>query len=357
MRLITAILLFTIFIVTAFFWFNFLRSPLVLADQGLIYRFHAGASVKTLVNDLSTQKVIKHPMLFRLLVRLKGVTFKLKAGEYLFAKGTTPTQLLDQMAEGKGLVQHAFTIINGWNFRQLRAALDNEPALFHQTKNLDNAAIMKLIGATGLDPEGQFYPDTYFFIIDSSDVTVLKRAFRNMQAKLSQAWQTRAQDIPFSDPYAALIAASLIEKETSVDEERPIIAGVLVNRLKKQMLLQFDPTVIYGLGTQFDGKIYKKNLLANTPYNTYLHRGLPPTPIAMPSLKSIEAALHPAEHHYYYFVAREDHKSHYFSETLAEHLARVAEVRKYQNHANVKATPTSGGGQSSTVGFLFDKQK
>lgn len=184
---------------------------------------------------------------------------------------------------------------------------------------------MSRISSSDVDPEGEFFPETYYYTKDVSDLVILKRAYDLMQSRLSEAWQMRAADLPYQNAYEALIAASLIEKEAYFASERPLIAGVLVNRLKKNMLIQFDPTVIYGLGLRYDGTIHKKDLLENTPYNTYVRKGLPPTPIAMPSMASIEAALHPDNTDYLYFVARKD-KSHQFSKTLPEHHAAVATV-------------------------------
>jgi UPF0755 protein len=311
-------------------WMSFLRTAVVFNDQGVKYKVRAGASFKSVVADLNAQHVIEHPYFFMLLASLKGDVHLLKKGEYLFPKGATAVRILNQMVTGTGLVQHSFTLITGWNFRQLRQALNKDEALEHATKELDDEAIMKRLGYANLHPEGQFFPDTYYFIADSTDLALLKRAFQVMQNKMQQAWQQRSPTIPFKTPYEALIAASIIEKEAYLDVERPIIAGVLVNRLHKNMLLQFDPTVIYGLGTRYDGKIYKHDLVEDTPYNSYVHKGLPPTPIAMPGMHSIQAALHPSVHNYFYFVATGDHASHHFSASLSEHVAAISAAKTYQ---------------------------
>ena len=184
---------------------------------------------------------------------------------------------------------------------------------------------MNRLGDAALAPEGQFFPETYYYTKGSSDLVILKRAFDLMQSNLKEAWETRSPNLPYKNVYEALIAASLIEKEAYFDAERPVIAGVLVNRIRKNMLIQFDPTVIYGLGLRYNGKIHKQDLLENTPYNTYVHKGLPPTPIAMPGRTSINAALHPDNTDYLYFVARSD-KSHQFSKTLFEHQAAVIKL-------------------------------
>lgn len=312
-------------------WDRFIHTPVVLNEPGITYKLHAGASIKSVVHELYQQKIIRHPSLFSALAYLRGDAHALKKGEYFFPKGTTPSQMLDQMITATGLVQHSFTILPGWNFRQLREALNNDEDLRHLTSAQSDATIMQRLGQSTVSPEGQFYPDTYFFIADTSDLALLRRAMRTMQARLTHAWQYRSPSIPFKTPYEALIAASLVEKEARLDKERPIIAGVLINRLQKNMLLQFDPTVIYGLGLRYDGKIYKHDLTEDTPYNTYVHKGLPPTPIAMPGLQSINAVLHPKEHDYLYFVATGDHVSHQFTRTLAEHYSAVQTAKLYQS--------------------------
>jgi UPF0755 protein len=329
--LLTTALFFLLCIgILAFTWLDFLHSSIVADEAGIKFKVHPGATYKTVSTDLYNQHILKHPQLFLWLFRWRGDTHQLKAGEYLFPKGTTPSSLIDQIVSGHGMVTHAFTIIPGSTFRQLRQILNNDDNLIHTTKEMNNADIMKQLGHPTLDPEGQFFPDTYYFVPDSSDVALLKRAFQTMQKKLNYAWQHRIANLPFHNPYEALTAASIIEKETSLNEERPIIAGVLVNRLKKDIKLQFDPTVIYGLGMRFDGTIYKRDLLENTPYNTYTHKGLPPTPISMPSIESIEAVMHPDANNYLYFVARGEGEGHQFSRTLAEHNTAVAESKKHQ---------------------------
>ena len=194
----------------------------------------------------------------------KGSEHELKAGEYLFPKGMTPSEMLDQITTGTGLVYHPFTIVAGWNFRHLLRALAQEPNLLHTTASLSNSAIMARIGHPDVNPEGLFFPDTYFFIKGSSDIALLKRAYQLMQVKMDEAWQHRAPDLPYTNVYQAVVAASLIEKETGIDQERAWIAGVIINRLGKNMLLQIDPTVIYDVGKRLDGKIYRADLLRHT---------------------------------------------------------------------------------------------
>jgi UPF0755 protein len=310
-------------------WLKFLLTPLVTDEHGYQYTVQPGASLKSVMDDLYYKNIIKNRFLFILLVEVHHGGHAIKAGEYLFPKGTTPSKLLDQILTGSGLVYHEFTIVPGWNIRQLRAAISKETHFHHVLQELSDAALMNRLGSPESKPEGKFYPDTYFFAGGTSDVSMLKRAFKMMQDKLTTAWQGREPGLPFTTQYEVLIAASMIEKETEFDVERPIIAGVIINRLQKNMLLQIDPTVIYGLGTRFDGTIYKKDLLEKTPYNTYVNKGLPPTPIAMPGLESIMAVIHPTHHHYLYFVARHGKDGpHQFSETLNEHYTAVAVSRK-----------------------------
>jgi UPF0755 protein len=326
---IIVISLATICVVSIFAWLHFLYTPIVTQSQGFKYNLRAGASFKTVANELHEQHILTRPLWFEALVRYQGQAHNLKAGEYLFAKGSTPLSILHQIVTGTGLVFHHFTIVPGSTFKQVRDNLNRDEALLHDTRNLSNDQIMQKLGFPSLHPEGQFFPDTYAYVEGVSDLIVLKKAFLAMQERFNNAWSKRAKDLPFTNPQEALVAASIIEREAFLDEERPIIAGVLVNRLKKGMLLQFDPTVIYGLGSRYNGTIHRKDLLEHTPYNTYVNKGLPPTPISMPSMESIEAVLHPDANNYLYFVASGDGASHQFSRTLAEHYAAVAAAKKY----------------------------
>lgn len=302
-------------------------APLVDEDRGVQFNVREGQSFTSVLEDLKNQDIVKHPVFFSFLVHLRHADHHLKAGEYQFSKGATASKIITQMMTGAGLVQHPFTIIAGWNFKQVRDALNREDKLRHSIQNLTDQQVMALLGYPNLNPEGQFYPDTYYFIRDSQDIKVLKRAFKQMQDKLNVVWQQRLATLPYHTAYEVLIAASLIEKEAHFNQERPIISGVIINRLNKQMLLQIDPTVIYGLGALYDGKIYKKDLLKKTPYNTYVNKGLPPTPIAMPGWESLNAAVHPDNNEYLYYVARGD-GYHQFSKTLVEHNKAVNEVKK-----------------------------
>ncbi len=309
---------------------NFFYRPVISETEGLRYTVAQGASIKSVVNDLSTLNSMKYPTVFTALAYLKNSKQELKAGEYIFRKGATSSDILRQITTGTGMFHYEFTIIAGWSFKHLRDMLEREPDLQHTSATLSNTAIMTYLGHPELSPEGRFYPDTYFFAKGSSDLLLLKRAFQKMQKELSAAWQTRDIDLPYDTPNAVLTVASLIEKETALDKERPIIAGVIVNRLRKNMLLQIDPTVIYAVSEHYDGVLHKADLSIDSPYNTYKYKGLPPTPIAIPGKESLQAALHPLHHDYYYFVAKERGagEGHQFSATLTEHNAAVAVVRQ-----------------------------
>jgi UPF0755 protein len=302
-------------------WYALFTS-VVDQDGGVVYFLKPGASKKAVIADMSQQGLIKISLFFSLYTYPQK-NAHLKTGEYRFPRGSTAISIWQQVTTGRGLVYHPFAIIPGWSFTQLRRQLLHTPDLRHETAVLDEKQIMAHLGYPSLAPEGEFFPETYYYTKGISDWVILKRAFDLMQKKMKSAWQDRKPGLPYKDDYEALIAASLIEKEAYLNSERPVIAGVLINRLKKDMLLQFDPTVIYGLGSRYDGKIHKENLLEDTAYNTYVHKGLPPTPIAMPSMASIQAALHPEDNDYFYFVAKGD-GSHQFSKTLPEHHEAVS---------------------------------
>src|SRR6478735_1024663 len=266
-----------------------------------------------------------NPELLYLWFRISGQDRAIKAGSYELETGITPHKLLAKLARGEETLR-AVTLVEGWNFRQLRAALLKEEVLKPDTKGLTDEALMNLLGRAGQHPEGRFFPDTYTYARGSSDVAVLRRALRAMDKRLAAAWAQRSPEAAVKTPDEALILASIIEKETGKAAERPLVAAVFNNRLRAGMPLQTDPTVIYGMGTAFDGNLRKKDLQADTPWNTYLHPGLPPTPIAMPGKASLLAAVQPAPGKYLYFVARGDGTSE-FSENLDEHNRAV---NKYQ---------------------------
>ena len=262
---------------------------------------------------------------FELLARALGRAQDVKAGSYELATAPTPIELLDKLTRGD-VTQADVRFIEGWTFRQLRAALAASPFVKHDTDGLSDAQLLQKLGAAETHPEGLFFPDTYLFSKGTSDLHILQRAYRTMHAHLAREWEAREPAVPYKTPYEALIMASIVEKETGRAAEREMIAGVLVNRLRAGMLMQVDPTVIYGLGDGFDGNLKKGHLQADGPYNSYTRAGLPPTPIAAPGLASLHAALHPAQTDALYYVARGDGSSA-FSRTLEEHNRAV---RKYQ---------------------------
>jgi UPF0755 protein len=261
---------------------------------------------------------------WQLLARELDAAGKLKVGEYALEPGATPRDLLIRMRDGR-IIQYRFTIVEGWNIRQLRAALKAATPLRHETDDMDDAALMKAVGRAGQHPEGRFLPETYVYSRRDSDLDLLKRAHAAMEKALASAWAARDPDVPLTSPEQALVLASVIEKETGIASERPQIAGVFARRLKLGMPLQTDPTVIYGIGSSYDGNIRRHHLTTDTPYNTYTRKGLPPTPIAMPGAAALNAAVNPKDGDALYFVAVGDGSGrHIFSATLAEHNAAVA---------------------------------
>lgn len=253
--------------------------------------------------------------------RFSGQARQIKAGSYELVPGTTPRRLLSMLVRGEETLK-SVTLVEGWTFAQVRAALQKAESLVPDTLGLGPEVIMEKLGRPGLHPEGRFFPDTYTYAKGSSDLSVLKRAARAMDKRLEAAWAQRSPDTPLKTPAEALVLASIVEKETGKPSDRPQIGGVFTNRLRLGMMLQTDPTVIYGLGSQFDGNLRKRDLLADTPYNTYTRAGLPPTPIAMPGKAALLAAVQPAATPALYFVARGDGSSH-FSASLDEHNRAV----------------------------------
>jgi len=300
--------------------------PVELPTVPYEFSIEQGSSVKTIASQLSNAGVLPDAWSFVLLSRLMGVATSLKAGDYEITAGISPYQLLQRITRGDSS-QSEIRFIEGWTFSQLRRLLDEHPALRHQTTHLSNGEILQLIGATETAAEGLFFPDTYFFARGSSDVAVLKRAYRAMRNHMDIAWTERTVNLPLKDPYEALILASIIEKETGREDDRRMVAAVFINRLRLRMLLQTDPTVIYGLGDKFDGNLRKKDLLSDQEYNTYTRPGLPPTPIALPGLASIRAALNPATTDALYFVAKGNGESH-FSSNLSDHNQAVSKYQK-----------------------------
>lgn len=301
-------------------------TPLGLQHEQVEFTIDPGSSLRAATREMVAAGVELDPWALLLLARLLGVEASIKAGSYEVARGVTPMQLLRKLTRGD-FTQAELAFIEGWTFRQMRERLDAHPELRHETAGLPEVEIMRLLGEPGTSAEGEFFPDTYFFAKRSSDIALLARAHRAMHRHLDREWQSRAVGLPYADPYQALIMASIVEKETGREQDRSLVAAVFVNRLRQGMLLQTDPTVIYGLAGAFDGSLHKRDLLRDTPYNTYTRRGLPPTPIAMPGLASLQAAMHPAPSAALYFVARGDGSSH-FSQTLAEHNQAVARYQR-----------------------------
>ena len=294
--------------------------------QPLNFEINKGDSLKHIVNKLVTQGVLTKPFYFNLLVRFENAASRLKAGAYKILPGMTPRQLLGLMVEGREY-QYSLVFIEGWTFDRILTALSAPPQLIHTLDGKSPEEIMALLGAGDQHAEGRFFPDTYFFTKGTTDLDILKRAFQKMDRTLNSEWENRADGLPLRTPFEALILASIVEKETAQADERPIIAGVFIRRLQKSMLLQTDPTVIYGMGKRFNGNLRRKDLRADTPYNTYRHKGLPPTPIAMPGAESIHAVLHPQKGNSLYFVAR-GNGNHVFSSTLKDHNRAVALFQK-----------------------------
>ncbi len=301
---------------------TFQRTPLAIPAQGLLYGVIPGTSLQGLAADLHSRGILQRPKFLIWTGRIQGLSEKLRAGEYQLTKGITPLELLELLVSGK-VVQHSLTIVEGWTFGRLMEAVDAHEALVHTLQDLDDRRIMARLGYPDQHPEGLFFPETYSFPRGMSDLEFLRRAYDAMERKLATAWAARAPGLPLKTPYEALILASIVERETGLAEERSQIAGVFIRRLKQGMLLQTDPTVIYGIGKDFDGNIRRRDLLTDTPYNTYTRAGLPPTPIALPGGTAIDAVMRPASGDTLYFVARGD-GSHYFSRTLQEHNQAVA---------------------------------
>ncbi len=285
------------------------------------YLVKPGAGLAALARELHARGALPETRTFVVIGTLLGHARDLKSGEYRFDDGIRAGQLLDRVVRGK-VVEYPLTLVEGWTFRQFLQALAQAPKLTQTLTGATPAEIMARLDRPGEHPEGRFYPDTYRYSAGQTDLSVLRRAYERMQSTLQREWDGRRSDVPLKTPYEALILASIVEKETGQADERPLIAGVFINRLRRNMRLQTDPTVIYGLGEAFDGDLRLKDLRADTPYNTYTRSGLPPTPIAMPGGAALRAVLHPAETRALYFVSRGD-GSHEFSETLEQHNQAV----------------------------------
>lgn len=326
-RLLQLALLVVACAAAAFGWLAYYaNSPVKPAQTPLQFSLSAGSSLRSAAQQMTAAGLLDEPGPFVVLARLLGQAGNIKAGNYEVEGPTTPLGLLRKITEGD-YTQDVITFVEGWTFRQMRKALSEHPAIRHDTRDMSDADILLRLGVAEPSPEGWFFPDTYHFSRGGGDLAILRRAHRLMRAHLVEQWEKRAPNLPLATPYEALALASIVEKETGHVAERRLVAAVFVNRLRIGMKLQTDPTVIYGLGEAFDGNLRKRDLLTDTLYNTYIREGLPPTPIAMPGLASLRAALNPAPSDMLYFVAKGDGTSH-FSRTLAEHDRAVTKYQK-----------------------------
>ena len=307
----------------AVWWLN---QPLPLAAESVEVSIEPGTSPRDVAQAWVQSGVNADAFLLYEWFRWSGQARNIRAGSYQIGRGTTPRALLDKMVLGKEVLS-TVRLIEGWTFRQFRAELARAPHLKQSTAAMSEAELMSALGAPGMAAEGRFYPDTYAFSKGASDLAVLKRAHRAMQRQLALVWNERAADTPLRSPDDALTLASIVEKETGTASERGLVAGVFVNRLRIGMPLQTDPSVIYGLGERFDGNLRKRDLLADTPYNSYTRTGLPPTPISMPGRASLLAAVRPANTKALYFVARGNGSSQ-FSDNLADHNRAVNQFQR-----------------------------
>lgn len=304
-------------------------APLKLSPSSQEITIQANSGLKSIARQLVKQGVLKEPWRFILMAKLLNKETYLQAGDYTLNKNVSPYQLLLSLNHGK-TTQGSITFIEGHNFTQLREKIIKNDAVKQTVVDWSEPEIMRLMGSKYRVAEGLFFPDTFYFDRNTTDLVILQRSYASMQTKLAKAWAKRDANLPYENSYQALIMASIIEKETGRASERPMIAGVFINRLAIGMRLQTDPTVIYGMGRDYHGNIRKKDLLADTPYNTYTRTGLPPSPIAMPGMAAIEAALHPAKTRALYFVGKGD-GSHVFSNNLIEHNLAVLHYQLKNN--------------------------
>ena len=307
-----------------FYWAN---EPLIEAGgKPIEFTIQAGSGVRSAMRQVNQAGVPAEPLLLEVLARGSGRANRIKAGSYRLTAGSSPLALLQMLVRGD-TIQESVTIIEGWTFSQMRALLSKHEGLKKDALALEDTQLLARLGVDYPYAEGLFYPDTYKFSRGSSDLQIFEQAHGRMKKMLEEEWAKRVEDLPYKTPYEALIMASIIEKETGKPSERDRIAAVFVNRLKRGMLLQTDPTVIYGMGANFDGNIRKQDLLTDTPYNTYKRVGLPPSPIALPGRAALQAALNPAKTNDLYFVARGDGTSQ-FSENLADHNKAVNQYQR-----------------------------
>ena len=316
------------------YWFSVAR----LEPEAKIYVVESGTTLRAFARQLAREKVLPDAHTLVWIAYLKGRSRDLKAGEYRFRRGSTALEILEQVMTGR-VVEYPLTLVEGWTFRQVLAALADTSKLSHGLKGLQPKQIMTMLGYPSLHPEGRFYPDTYYYPAGMSDLLILQRAFQKMEKVLEEEWAGRQGDVPLKTRDEALTLASIVEKETNKPSERALVAGVFAHRLRIGMRLQTDPTVIYGLGERFNGNLTVAHLRQHTPYNTYTMKGLPPTPIAMPGREALRAALNPENTKALFFVSRGD-GSHEFSETIEQHNRAVV---KYQLKGRPKPAPPAAG--------------
>jgi UPF0755 protein len=323
------------------------------APRAVRIQIDSGLTVRTVLGRLASAGVLAHPRLTELSLRLHGRRFSIKAGEYEIPAHASAADIIALLAEGR-VVLEQLTIVEGATFEDFRRALEADSHVRSTMRGKSDADVMAAIGHPGVEPEGRFFPDTYRFASGTSDVEILKMAYDKMQKVLAGAWSERLADLPLRSPYEALILASIVEKETGLAAERPLIAGVFAERLRKGMRLQSDPTVIYGLGSRYDGQIHTRDLVSDTPFNTYTRTGLPPTPIALPGREAILAAVRPRETGALYFVATGEGGGHQFSATLAEHDEAVrrylSRLRAQEQELEQPAGGAAAPGRSRAAG-------
>ncbi len=329
--IILAVLILSVLIWFVFVWYCTLYAPMQVGQNNETIKVYPGDHVYDLAQSLYKKNLITHPYIFTFAVRMKGDAKKLHFGEYKITLGMSTFSLLEHIVANRGMVKHHITFVEGWTFKEVMQALENDPNLIHCLGGKTNSEVMKILGYPNRHPEGLFLPETYTFIWGNTDVDILHHAYQYMQNYLVEQWKHRAPRLQYQSAYQALIVASLIEKETSLAYERPIIASVILHRLQRRIRLQVDPTVLYGLNKPYNMPILRRDLLSKTPYNTYQVDGLPPTPIDIPGRVSINAALHPANTHYLYYMSAGD-GHHIFSKTYQKHLLAVKRYRIRAQH-------------------------
>ena len=303
---------------------RFLDTPLNI-NTSLIFTIDSGSSFKDLNKKLKSYHILDKPYYFEFYARYSGYAKKIQSGEYQLSPGLTPIKIINIFVSGD-VIQHSITLLEGWTIKDIKKEISSNTVLIKNLTDYSSDSLLKKIKITESNVEGLFFPDTYYFTKGASDIELLQRAYRRGKAILEKEWESRDAGLPYKNDYDALIMASIIEKETALASERAMIAGVFVRRLKNNMKLQTDPTVIYAMGIKYDGNIRKKDLRIDSPYNTYRYSGLPPSPIALAGREAIHAALHPENDDTLYFVSKKD-GSHHFSKTLYEHNKAV---KKYQ---------------------------